>query len=307
MPTYWTARNSSRNFFHVVEDPPDHVAVWSHVPPTSVRHAWAGALDGKSMEDFFATFYGPTYGPWQVARTDFLPGQYHPRIQREDLLSTVIQSQCTPPMGRLHAREVAASRASASNLFAQLGEVFRYIEPAANTKHTYGDQLRSLLILACTEVESAWKAILKANGAFTADARPTTNDYIELAAPMRLDEYAVSLLAYPDYGLVTPFRGWLRSSPTQTLPWYDAYNATKHSREEKLHAATLESVISAMCAVYVMLIAQFGTAMIGGRLPLAPELIPSATPTWETSEWYVPPLTDTDKWVARPLFAQPLR
>lgn len=58
-------------------------------------------------------------------------------------------------------------------LLRDLDRVFDVIEPTASSMDVHGHLLRDLLLRACTEVEAAWKGILRANGR-TGD-RMTTN------------------------------------------------------------------------------------------------------------------------------------
>jgi hypothetical protein len=151
----------------------------------------------------------------------------------------------------------------ARSLFARLRDIFQVIEPCHEHDAVYGHELRQLLILACTEVESSWQAILKANGYpdTTKSGKPrrwTTKDYVKLLEPMRLHSYRLSLAAHPSYGDIWPFQGWEADNATGSLPWYDAYNKTKHNREIELKRATLRDVIVALAAVHVMTVAQFG-------------------------------------------------
>src|SRR3984957_18024538 len=93
------------------------------------------------------------------------------------------------------------------------------------------------------EVESHWRGVLVANGVKghgVNEDRFTTNQYVNLNAAMRLDEYAVEFPSYPWLPSVRPFAGWGSSGkPTQDLAWYDAYNAVKHNRESEFARATL--------------------------------------------------------------------
>ena len=118
-------------------------------------------------------------------------------------------------------------------------------------------QIRELLLLAATEAEASWAAILKANR-YPPKDRLNTTDYVKLLDPMLLDSYTLSLASYPDFPAFAPLKGWDPKRPTQSLDWYDAYNATKHNREEHLDVATLERVIHAVGATVVMFFAQFG-------------------------------------------------
>jgi hypothetical protein len=54
------------------------------------------------------------------------------------------------------------------------------------------------------------------------------------------------------------FGDWDAASPTKSLTWYDAYNKTKHDREENLKFATLSNAVQAVGATVVMFHAQFG-------------------------------------------------
>jgi hypothetical protein len=99
----------------------------------------------------------------------------------------------------------------------------------------YGHEIRNLLILAATEVEAHWKGVLRANS----QRADTTADYVKLLPAMKLNEYAVKLPFYPWLDAVKPFKGWSNSKTTQSLAWYDAYNAVKHDRETEFEKGTL--------------------------------------------------------------------
>jgi hypothetical protein len=75
---------------------------------------------------------------------------------------------------------------------------------------------------------------------------------------MRLDEYQLELVSHPDYGPIAPFVGWVAGSATKSLPWYEAYNATKHDRESCLDRATISAVVNAVAAAHIMIAGQFG-------------------------------------------------
>jgi hypothetical protein len=226
------------------------------------------------------------------------PGEYFPRIWL---------GPETP-----HPRDVGlldawiASVRSARSLFAHLRDMFRVIEPVTSHVSVYGHELRQLLILACTEVESAWKAILRSNGfkPKRGDDTWTRTDYLHLCDPLGLDVYVVRLCTHPAYGEIKPFGSWRTSG----LAWYDAYNKVKHDREGELHQATLGHVIDAMAAVFVMIFAQFGRLTIEQDAYFNPdEFTPVAYPRGvldpgvvvdegrvcnppEIGDWYIRPL-----------------
>ena len=141
-------------------------------------------------------------------------------------------------------------------LLTKMQDVFETVEPAEGNMQTYGHKIRELLLLAAMEVEASWTAVLRANG--YAEQRLTTKDYVKLLAPMLLDSFGLKLRSYPEFPTLAPYKGWNVGAPTQSLDWYDAYNKTKHNREEFLGAATLGRAVHAVGAATVMFYAQFG-------------------------------------------------
>jgi hypothetical protein len=58
------------------------------------------------------------------------------------------------------------------------------------------------------------------------------------------------------YGMRSPFSAW---SSDSRLPWYEAYNTTKHDRHSEFEQATFNHLIDACCGLLVLLSAQFVT------------------------------------------------
>lgn len=224
-----------------------------------------------------------------LKETSYRPGEYHPRIQREPRPSL---SPPTPPMHEIYRKECRSSLMVARGLFARLEEVFQFVEPSEANFGSYGHEMRNLLILACTEVESALKAVLVANDVAPARGQKySLVDYERLRAPMRLSEWKMSFHSFPELTPVTPFANWTSSlAPT----WWSDYNKVKHNREGELGRATLGAVLGAMAGVYAVIAAQFGVAALHmrGAFPLPPiELIATddGFPNWTPDQFYVPP------------------
>lgn len=242
------------------------------------QQPWTGDANGLSLDDFLKD-WRPLWldsEPPRIALSPYLPGQHHPRIWRDEE---------SPEPHEVGLGLVASESARVSRfLTGRLREAFRYIQPIPDDRHlqVYGHELRELLILACTEVEAAWKAILVANDISSVGERYTRNDYVRLAEPMRLGEWRLVLSGYSHEIRLVPFEGW---NPRHvSLTWYDAYNATKHDREAKLTEATLKNVIDAMGAVFIMQAAQFGP-----RLEDADEFTIAESPRWALDERYISP------------------
>ena len=190
--------------------------------------------------------YGRTSRQLRSVRIDV--GTYHPRIWRPGLDAMPFESR---DQWTTQAQSVMAARL----LCERLVEIFGTIEPSQENLSAFGHRIRDVLVLACMEVESAWSAVLHANG-FQKD-RLTTNDYVKLCGPMLLSDFTILSSQFPIIEPFRPFSGWDDAQPTESLPWYSAYNSTKHDRERNFQHATLEHAIHAVGAVLVMIHAQF--------------------------------------------------
>lgn len=228
-----------------------------------------------------------------------------------------------PPLHDRHREARDDMVHAARGLFVRLQDVFRYVEPTSSNFATYGHETRDLLILACNEVESGWRAVLRENGYERRDGRGAVvdpkrwnaeNDYLKCRDALRLDEWVVKVVGRSRIGLVQPFAGWAPSNP---LSWYQAYNHVKHDREQNFAEATLRTCIDACAAVAIMIWAQFGSWTINRAFdPLYILQYSSPTesnvvdtfylqtePTWAVRDYYAPPQllgrTDAD-WAFTP-------
>jgi hypothetical protein len=222
-------------------------------------------------------------------------GVCHPRIWRGH-----------PSPGRKdYVREWSSSYGAVSSIVSRMGAILRYIEPTAANRPAYGHEIRQLLLLAAMEVESSWRAVLKANhypGALASNTRLTTNDYVQLLIPMRLNEWSVTLSIYPDFGALQPFAQWSKGNPTASLPWYDAYNATKHDRDANFARATLQNAVTAVAGAYILVLAQFGEFDARQDFGLD-EFTRETEPEFPPAEAYVPPIKSiVESWNQVPLF-----
>lgn len=137
-------------------------------------------------------------------------------------------------------------------LIEKLDDILLYIEPSPLGLQAYGHRCRELLILACTEVENFWGSYMRLANVSAAGRVYTTNDYVRLMAPLHLQEYSIDCQLAGNTFSIRPFSQWSAKNPTQSLPWYGAYNKTKHDREQYFSEATLENCMHAIAAVIVM-------------------------------------------------------
>jgi len=145
-------------------------------------------------------------------------------------------------------------------LLKDLQDLFDYVEPADKNLSCYSYRIHALLLRACVEVEANCKAILKENG-YTKknkkgeDVDMNMGDYKKINFTHRLSSYQVMVPYWNgNKNIRSPFSSWATGD---SLPWYDAYNATKHDRLAEFKEATFEHLIDACCGVLVILSAQF--------------------------------------------------
>src|SRR5690242_18583909 len=219
------------------------------------------AEPGENIKDAIyrqaSGFFGPNR-EWLFHPIKRALGEFYPRMVRP------LDHDPTYGIGWSRSAElepdvVATARGQLSALTRQLGRICQTAHPQGGGLETFGHDIRNLLILACTEVETHWRGVLVANGASRAGDRTTTSQYVKLNDAMKLDRFTVQFPSYPWLDAFRPFGGWgSTNKPSQELVWYDAYNAVKHDREAAFGRATLRRAFEAISACVVMIVAQFG-------------------------------------------------
>lgn len=232
-----------------------------------LRHStpWLDGLDGS--------------GPFQ--RMVRGPAEFHPRVARPIALRE--KETLWFPDTAKEQRYITSAQNQLGSLIDDLRVICRVVQPAASTLSVYGHEIRNLLILAATEVEMHWRGILAANGS---TAKFNTNEFVKLAAPLGLRNYAVHFHPCPDIAPIRPFDGWDVLDPTNSLPWFAAYHGVKHNREHEFDQANLANGFMAVAACAVMMVAQFGqdalTRELKGFLSVQP-------PAWPIEDMYLMP------------------
>lgn len=149
--------------------------------------------------------------------------------------------------------EMRLSEQALRLLVEKMDEILLYIEPDSASLNTYSHKTRELLILACTELENFWMSYMKKSGVQPLNGRTfTTKDYVKLKDKLHLKEFEFELKTYSSVPLLRPFEQWDDANPTATLPWYEAYNKTKHDRSAYFSLSTLLNCINAVVANLVM-------------------------------------------------------
>jgi hypothetical protein len=137
-----------------------------------------------------------------------------------------------------------------------LQTLFEYIEPADQNLQCYSFRIQELLLRTCVEAEANFKAVLREN-----EYRPGTEnkwnmkDYSKIDRSHHLSSFEVKLpVWHGQKGTRKPFQPW---AVGRALPWYRAYNDTKHDRHEGFTKATFDHLIDAICGLVAVLSAQF--------------------------------------------------
>lgn len=224
-----------------------------------------------------------------LVEATYRPGEYHPRMWRP---------HAGPRQRDLYEPEFRSAQGAALNLALEMQNVFRYVEPSGN-RAAYGHEIRQLLILACTEVEAQCKAVLRANHYTRLKKNKTPvaekdwkiTDYFKVARPLRLAGFKLRTRGHPRFPVLDPFDAW-GAGTFAGLSWYSAYNQVKHDREQQFHLATLDNMVAAMAAVYVLITAQFGhfgNHYSFGYSEIDAFDLAQARPEFDLAEQYVPP------------------
>lgn len=173
-------------------------------------------------------------------------------------------------------------------LIDDLYSVFKVVAPHPDNWDVYGHEIRNIIILACSEVDSMMKNILEKNMMTKKGLFFNTNDYIQLLNPLRLVEYTLSFNRYALLGNFSPFLKWDIKEPTKSLDWYTAYNQIKHDRENNFASANLKMAINSIMAYAVLLIAQYGYRNYLWNEKLAKVICIKQEPSWDIRDVYVP-------------------
>ncbi len=181
-----------------------------------------------------------------------------------------------------------------TTLIDSVNRIFRTIFPCPENLNTFGFDIRNVLILSCTEVETQFVGILKANKIRPRGKYPTTKDYVRLKEVLKVDEYEVKFNLFPDLPALSPFKGWSKDQPSESITWYANYNDVKHDRDNNFHKGRLVDLIEAISACYIMIVAQFGEKPVINQFTGNYMRI-TKRPKWKRDDMYIEPF-DNGNW-----------
>ncbi|ROT46081.1 hypothetical protein [Pusillimonas sp. NJUB218] len=224
------------------------------------------------------------------------PGYYFPRMNRGSIRFNYVNDA-------FHL-DMRAYR----NIQTSLDSLFDVLEPHPKNFVSYGHKIRELLILTCTEVEFLLLKVLTENG-YPEKDRYSTRDYVICLDLLKLDQWKAELIQYPSIKTFAPFANWSKDHPTNSLPWYRAYNAVKHNRGDNIDQANFEHALDAVAALHVLLSAQYGNQIFDSYQQRTEErsiFVNVATPEWSVHEKYAPIFRDEGciaQWASAQYFA----
>ena len=146
-----------------------------------------------------------------------------------------------------------------------LREIFEYVEPSMEGESAFSYRIHALLMRTCIEIEANFKAIFAAH-----DFPPSPRERLDIRQYRRIDvthhlsSYEVELPIW-NGPLRTwrPFEPWHefrgKAAPRSGVPlsWYQAYNASKHNRQQEFRESNLGVLIEAIAALLVVVSSQF--------------------------------------------------
>ncbi|MBS1057908.1 MULTISPECIES: hypothetical protein [Gluconobacter] len=249
-PTYMNTIKTIKNTFNKIDD---STIIPHHLIDNDVFYPAHALIDSEiNLSDESLVFFSKYEGNL---------GEYNPRIWR-GIFSTHDNKFFNDFPGKYFNRSSwISSRTSSKNIYSDLEEIFRYIEPNFRNFHTYSHKLRELLMISCTEVECIMRMICDDNVEEEDIPRNNfykTGDYFNLKEAMKLGEWSLTLKNYSGLPPLKPFEPWSKDEPTKSLFWYDAYNKVKHHRERNIGESTLLNVLNAVSAIHILNCAQYG-------------------------------------------------
>ena len=147
-----------------------------------------------------------------------------------------------------------------------LRSIFEYLEPSDECREAYSYRIHALLMRTCIEAEANFKAILEEN-TFTPPPNGSLNmtHYRKVDATHHLSSYEVMLPIWNGVPpIIKPFELWKpwrgQSQPEGkrlSPPWYQAYNASKHDRQDEFRKANFGTLVDAVAGLLVLISSQF--------------------------------------------------
>lgn len=147
-----------------------------------------------------------------------------------------------------------------------LQRLFEFVEPSDRNFDTYSYRIHELFMRTCIEIEANFKAILKENiynpkdrnGDPVPEKRWNIHNYRKVNTTHHLSAYKVHVPIWDGtQSVFHPYAQWVAT--TGVVPWYQAYNKSKHDRRIEFREANFRNLLNSVTGLLVLLSSQFGT------------------------------------------------
>jgi hypothetical protein len=127
-------------------------------------------------------------------------------------------------------------------------EVIDFVEFVPENYGVYSIKLMQLLLSIGSEVDAVMREICQ-----IADTeRSSIADYSKIILKRYPTLQSQRVCVFRSNQILSPFQEWNLESPSQSLPFWNAYNAVKHHRVVEYSQASLESVANGMAALFIL-------------------------------------------------------
>ena len=230
----------------------------------------------------------------QIERMDIALSVYHPSVARPvypDTKNLIIpDSENDIELAKSVWREIDV-------MSQDLEQCFNVNSISERNFEAFGTQYGRIIYFSCIGIESLFRKILLDNG--VTRERLTMNDFVALKDHSRLHEVGLTLVRYPWMSEMFPFAGWSSDRPSESLPWFGAYNALKHDKRQNEHRATMRNALFALAAFYATAYFALGKNLFPGFLGTNYYFHFESRPRWDVRQLYFKP--DDGLWRVSPL------
>ncbi|MDZ5713348.1 hypothetical protein [Jeotgalibacillus haloalkalitolerans] len=132
----------------------------------------------------------------------------------------------------------------------------QYVTHSDKNKNTYSDELASILLLACSEIDSLLKQLCKNYGVQSKGKYFSMEDYAKVIEKNMSNELGLATginTINDDDILIFPFEEINSSKPYANLSWWEDYQAIKHDRITNVFKGNLENAVSSVAAQHIIL------------------------------------------------------
>jgi len=142
-------------------------------------------------------------------------------------------------------------------------KILGFVDPSDENEIVFSHRIFELLLRTCTALETVFKRVLKDQNYKINKSRLDIKDYFTVNSQYKLSEYEVMFDSWRSgTKIIKPFEAWNTGSYAR-LVWYQAYNDSKHDRDQNFKDANLKNLTSAIAGLTVLLHSQYKHDVFG--------------------------------------------